>query len=255
MMNYLRRRFSDPNAMTGLPDGYFQNIGREEGPKERTAISNSSSPTMPRRDTSLGFLSTLSGTGPRQDKGKFKTLLVIDDPHTDWAKYFKGKLIHGEFEIKVEQCEFSELNLAAYSDAGVTIDMRGIRQGQRVVRTFKPDFVLVRQHARSMEVQEDWRNLVIGFQYGNVPSVNSWHVVYNFMDKPWVFSQLNKLQEKHGREKFPLIDQAFFPNHREMVSLWNGPRNTHKCLLKYQKGIKLCATCSMYGRCMVTADH
>ncbi|XP_030855945.1 synapsin-3 [Strongylocentrotus purpuratus] len=215
MMNYLRRRFSDPNAMTGLPDGYFQNIGQEEVVEKRTAISTSNSPTMPRRDNSMGFLSSLA---PRQEKGNQKTLLVIDDLHTDWAKYFRGKLIHGEYEIRVEQCEFSELNLASYSDAGVTVDMRGIRQGQRVVRTFKPDYVLVRQHARSMEVQEDWRNLVIGFQYGNVPSLNSWQVVYNFMDKPWVFSQLTTRQEKLGKEKFPLVDQAFFPNHREMVS-------------------------------------
>ena len=56
-------------------------------------------------------------------------------------------------------------------------------------RTFKPDFVLVRQHARSMEVSEDWKNLIIGFQYGNIPSVNSWQAIYNFMDKPWVVSR------------------------------------------------------------------
>jgi hypothetical protein len=51
-------------------------------------------------------------------------------------------------------------------------------------RSFKPDFVLVRQNIR--EANQDWKDIVIGLQYGCVPSVNSMHAVYNFRDKPWV---------------------------------------------------------------------
>lgn len=59
-------------------------------------------------------------------------------------------------------------------------------------RSFKPDFVLVRQHVK--DANEDWRNIVIGLQYGGVPSINSLNVVYNFLDKPWVVSiQLRKI--------------------------------------------------------------
>ncbi|XP_022098785.1 synapsin-3-like isoform X2 [Acanthaster planci] len=210
-MNFLRRRFSDPNSLGNVPNGYFQNIGAEDN-RDKTLASAS---VPPKRD--LGFLSSLT-TSKQQERTKCKTLLVIDDQHTDWSKYFRGKKIHGEFDIRVEQGEFSELNLAAYEDSGVTVDLRGYRQGQKIVRTFKPDFVLVRQHARSMEVQEDWKNIIIGFQYGNIPSINSWQSLYNFMDKPWVFAQLTKMLEKHGRDKFPLIDQAFYPNHKEMLA-------------------------------------
>jgi hypothetical protein len=30
-------------------------------------------------------------------------LLVIDDDHTDWSKYFKNRRLNGEFDIRVEQ--------------------------------------------------------------------------------------------------------------------------------------------------------
>ena len=37
-------------------------------------------------------------------------------------------------------------------------------------------------------------------------------------DKPWVFAHLLLLQRRLGRENFPLIEQTFYPNYREMVS-------------------------------------
>lgn len=40
-----------------------------------------------------------------------------------------------------------------------------------------------------------------------------------FQDKPWVFGHLVQLQRRMGKESsFPLIDQTFYPDHREMVS-------------------------------------
>ena len=53
-------------------------------------------------------------------------------------------------------------------------------------RSFKPDFVLVRQHVRDANI--DWRNILLGLKYGGVPSINSLHSIYNFLDKPWVVS-------------------------------------------------------------------
>lgn len=59
-------------------------------------------------------------------------------------------------------------------------------------RSFKPDFVLVRQHAFSMAQNEDFRNLIIGLQYAGVPSVNSLDSIYNLCDKPWAVSNFSK---------------------------------------------------------------
>ncbi|XP_051544418.1 synapsin-3-like [Myxocyprinus asiaticus] len=148
---------------------------------------------------------------------KPKVLLVIDDPHTDWSKYFRGRKLNGEYEIRVEQAEFSEINLASYVNSGCTVDMLVNRGGTKVIRSFKPDFVLIRQHAYSMTPGEDFRNLVIGLHYGAVPSVNSLFSIYNFCSKPWVFSHMIKLYETLGPENFPLNEQTFFPNHTQML--------------------------------------
>lgn len=32
------------------------------------------------------------------------------------------------------------------------------------------------------------------------------------------FAQLIRIQKKLGKENFPLVEQAYYPNHREMVS-------------------------------------
>lgn len=59
-------------------------------------------------------------------------------------------------------------------------------------RSFRPDFVLVRQHAFSMAQNEDFRNLIIGLQYAGVPSVNSLDSIYNLCDKPWAVSNFQQ---------------------------------------------------------------
>ncbi len=81
-MNFLRRRFSDPNAMGALPNGYFSNIGAE--PDNREKSLQDAAP--PKRD--YGFLSSLTSsvTTTARPGGliRVKTLLIIDDQHTDW---------------------------------------------------------------------------------------------------------------------------------------------------------------------------
>ncbi|KAJ8667108.1 hypothetical protein QAD02_008770 [Eretmocerus hayati] len=148
-------------------------------------------------------------------KDRCFTLLVIDDQNTDWSKYFRGRRLHGDYEIRVEQAEFRELSLTA-CESGTTVSMAVFRNGTKVIRSFKPDFVLVRQNLR--DAAEDNKNLLLGLMYGGIPSVNNLHAVYNFQDKPWVFAHLLGLQRRLGKESFPLIDQTYYPNHREMVS-------------------------------------
>ncbi|KAI4891570.1 hypothetical protein NFI96_002216 [Prochilodus magdalenae] len=112
--------------------------------------------------------------------------------------------------------EFSEINLVSHANGTCSVDMQVIRNGTKVVRSFKPDFVLVRQHAFSMTQNEDFRNMIIGLQYAGIPSVNSLESIYNLCDKPWAFAQLISTHKKLGPEKFPLIEQTFYPNYRDM---------------------------------------
>ncbi|XP_060758864.1 synapsin-3 isoform X1 [Neoarius graeffei] len=148
---------------------------------------------------------------------KPKVLLVIDDAHTDWAKYFRGRKLNGEYEIHVKQAEFSEIKVASTVSTGCMVHMQVTRGDTIIISSFKPDFILIRQHAYSMTPGEDFRSLVIGLQYGSVPSINSLHSIYNFCSKPWVFAQMIRLYHDLGPEKFPLNEQTFFPNHTQMV--------------------------------------
>ncbi|XP_045475626.1 synapsin-like [Harmonia axyridis] len=93
--------------------------------------------------------------------------------------------------------------------------MAVMRGGTRVGRSFRPDFLLVRQNLR--DAGEDYKKLLLALKFGGVPSINNLNAVYNFQDKPWVFGHLVQLQRRLGKENFPLIDQTFYPDHREMI--------------------------------------
>ncbi|KAE8613350.1 hypothetical protein XENTR_v10007680 [Xenopus tropicalis] len=245
-MNFLRRRLSDSSFVANLPNGYMMDLQRPDNSTSSPvspALDRKQQPPSVPASASTGGTSlfssitnavkqtTQAAAGLVEQTGapappvvlKPKILLVIDDPHTDWAKYFRGKKVNKDYEIRVEQAEFSELNLAAYVNGGCMVDMQVMRNGTKVVKSFKPDFLLIRQHAYSMTLGEDFRSLVIGLQYGNLPSVNSLYSIYNFCSKPWVFSQLIKIFQKLGADKFPLVDQSFFPNHKQMLTAASFP--------------------------------
>jgi len=154
----------------------------------------------------------------KEPSSRQRILLVIDDNQVDWSRYFRGRRLTGDYEIKVEQAEFRDLTILSHSEGGAVCGLIGFDpKSGRVVRPFRPDFVFVRQHLKNLS--DDHRPLVMGLQFGGVPSINSVSSLYNFTDRPWVFSQLITIQEKMGKEAFPLIQQTFYPNYREMVSI------------------------------------
>uniref|UniRef100_W5N984 Synapsin-1 n=1 Tax=Lepisosteus oculatus TaxID=7918 RepID=W5N984_LEPOC len=236
-MNFLRRRLSDSSFIANLPNGYMTDLQRPEPQQPPPpAPAPATSPAPERRQaaqsTGGGFFSSISNVvkqtaasaglveqTPTTVTKKFKVLLVIDEAHNDWAKHFRGKKVQGEYDIKVEQAEFSEINLVSHADGTCNVDMQVFRSGTKVVRSFKPDFVLIRQHAFSMAENEDFRNMIIGLHYGGVPSINSMESIYNLCDKPWTFSQLISASKSLGPEKFPLIEQTFYPDYKEMIAM------------------------------------
>ncbi|KAJ6668418.1 hypothetical protein lerEdw1_015795 [Lerista edwardsae] len=122
----------------------------------------------------------------RAKDGLFNNCLIQRMFTKKRTKCFRGKKVHGEYDIKVEQAQFSEVNLIAHADGNYAVDIQAFRNGTKVVRSFRPDFVLVRQHSFGMAENEDFRNLIIGMHYAGIPSVNSLESIYNFCDKPWV---------------------------------------------------------------------
>ncbi|XP_011631323.2 synapsin, partial [Pogonomyrmex barbatus] len=226
---------SQPPIPGAPPQGPPQPIGGDLSLNLRPGSRTTSAPSSPAktRESLLQRVQSLTGAardqgasilgaavsgatrGSSYSKDRCFTLLVIDDQNTDWSKYFRGRRLHGDYEIRVEQAEFRELSLTA-SEAGTVVSMAVYRNGTKVIRSFKPDFVLIRQNLR--DAGEDHKNLLLGLMYGGVPSVNNITAIYNFQDKPWVFAHLLGLQRRLGKDTFPLIEQSYYPNHREMVS-------------------------------------
>jgi len=159
------------------------------------------------------------------NKKRCFTLLVIADPNIDWSKWFRGKKIHTDWDIRVEQCEFKDLTVSASSEEGICAGIITIKSGTRTVNLLKPDFLLIRQDPR--DAGEDFKSVLLGFQYGQVRSINSLQSIYNFQDKPWVYAHLLGLQKKLGKENFPLIEQAFYQNHKEIVH-----KGSYPCVFK-----------------------
>lgn len=62
----------------------------------------------------------------------------------------------------------------------------------QVARSFRPDFVLVRQAPR--DGSQDYRSVLLGLKYGGVPSINSLNAVYQFQVKTFFQIFINYLQ-------------------------------------------------------------
>uniref|UniRef100_A0A8C2GUB1 Synapsin-1 n=1 Tax=Cyprinus carpio TaxID=7962 RepID=A0A8C2GUB1_CYPCA len=209
-MNYLRRRLSDSNFMSNLPNGYMSDLQRPDPPQQSPApvLSPGSQERRPppSQSTGAGFFSSISNAVKQTTAAAAATFNEATE---------RGI---GSSNAKILLADFSEVNLVAHATGSYSVDIEAIRNGNKITKCFKPDFVLVRQHAFSMAKNGDHRNIVIGLQYAGLPSVNSLHSVYNFCDKPWVFAQLSRLYKQLGPEEFPLIDQVYYPNHKEMIT-------------------------------------
>uniref|UniRef100_A0A667WXT2 Synapsin III n=1 Tax=Myripristis murdjan TaxID=586833 RepID=A0A667WXT2_9TELE len=231
-MNYLRRRLSDSSFVANLPNGYMMDLQRPPPPPASSTSSPASPATERRQPPSLAgqgqasapasasgsgsFLSSFSSVVKSAQMAQSVAALRATRPSAE-----SGTLITADkpdMTFLLRDAEFCEINLASYVNSGCMVDMQVTRGGTKVVRSFKPDFVLIRQHAYSMTPGEDFRSLVIGLQFGGVPSINSLLSIYNFCSKPWVFSHMIKLYHSLGPEKFPLNEQTFYPNHTQMVS-------------------------------------
>ena len=222
MMNKLLRRFSstdiigdnndaDKNELISnknmqLPQSQQQQQQQQQQQIPRKTNISPSAPSSPTSSSkTISFTSMMSAAkdtlstvvanttnssklNSRQStltKEKAKILFVIGDCNIDWSRYFRNKKIH-DTDIRVEQASFKEINISSYTDVGSMVDILVDRNGNKIVKSFRPDFLLIREHARNFD--NDWRRILIGLKYGNIPSVNSIDSIYNFCDKPWVVS-------------------------------------------------------------------
>ena len=147
---------------------------------------------------------------------RLKEIILSIVFRTGRSKYFRGRRIHGDWDVRVEQAEFREISITGNSESGVLVSMAVIRNGTKVVRysalssaflfytwiffsaknfrnvvnenklillfghdrSFRPDFALVRQNVR--DASEDYKSIILALMYGNVPTINNLEAVYHF---------------------------------------------------------------------------
>ncbi|CAG0924099.1 unnamed protein product, partial [Notodromas monacha] len=121
-----------------------------------------SAPTSPSRTGGQSFLqkmtnltrdvvgkvdSVAKGGAPGYNRDRCKILLVIDDQNTDWSKYFRGKRLPGDYDIRVEQTEFKDISVSSTSELGTTVSITGFKAGSKTITTPKFPIVLKIGHA------------------------------------------------------------------------------------------------------------
>lgn len=68
-------------------------------------------------------------------RDKQRLVLVLDDQGTDWSKYFRGRKLGGEWDIKVEQADFRDLTISTNSEIGPQVS---VWQMERTLPNAKP---------------------------------------------------------------------------------------------------------------------
>lgn len=141
------------------------------------------------------------------DQQMVKNLLVIDAGYTNWYKLFKGAKTDDGEDIKIEQAGWNHISLTSCSERGCFVRLAPVIDGdliqQKDERELKVDFLLIRNFSGGLH-QVNMKNIILGFMFSNIPSVNSLHSLF-LREKPIVYGQLKQISEKLGKENFPVV--------------------------------------------------
>ncbi len=77
------------------------------------------------------------------------------------------------------------------------------------------DHVLIRSVSRGTWTQ-DSSNKLLALCHSAVPCTNTASSCCAFLEKALVYGELRKIQQRLGKEAFPLIEQTMYPSYREM---------------------------------------
>ena len=151
-----------------------------------------------------------------------KTLLVVEcSEQYNWYERFAGVKLHGTEEIIIEQACWQDISIVSYPGTGAVVSMRRAKQphpntSQTRDRTTKVDFVLLRSVSRGI-ANQDSRNLLLGLIHQNIPSVNSLISAYLCGERPTTYGALLDIQQRLGKERFPVIPQTYYSSYKEML--------------------------------------
>uniref|UniRef100_A0A6B2L613 ATP-grasp domain-containing protein n=1 Tax=Arcella intermedia TaxID=1963864 RepID=A0A6B2L613_9EUKA len=153
--------------------------------------------------------------------------MVISTNKTNWFEIFKGRQFvevdGAKCQLVIDQAPWDDIHLTAYSDHGGEVVVEIQKQEDPLPntpqvkhRTFKPHFVLIRNVVHSTP-KHNYRNLLFGFMFAAIPTFNNAKSIYDHLEKPIAYGGLLKVQNKLGRDKFPLIEQYYYPSYHTMA--------------------------------------
>jgi hypothetical protein len=164
----------------------------------------------------FSFFSTTSKKDHVPEPDPAILLIVVPKNKDEIVRCFQDERLRNGRPLKVLSAQWSDFTVFADSASGsLRVYVEIVRGPSRGI--FKPDFVLIRSEVRGVTEDLDFRNSLFALMFGNVPSLNSLHSVYCFLERPVVQAELNRLQAAHGRDRFPVVQQSFFSNHRNMI--------------------------------------
>ena len=155
---------------------------------------------------------TNSGEEQKQPK---EVLVVGGDPSVEWARYFEGRAMVDGTPVNVTQCPWDSITLTCYSEGERSTAVVALPSKYKK-QPFQPDLVLVRSAVRA-SAPIDHRNILLGFAFAGVPCVNTAESLYRCQEKPLVYAALRAVRDRLGKDRFPLIDQTYYPSWRSMT--------------------------------------
>jgi synapsin len=142
---------------------------------------------------------------------KVTLVVIVPNQKSDFQKLFENSILSDGRLVEVVEVTWAQFVVAAYPE------QRGCYLHLTNGRTIHPDFLLIRSEVRGVSIEQDFRNSLFGLMFANVPSVNSLHSIYCFLERPVVQAELNRLNRTLGDEIFPVVDQSYFSSYRGMM--------------------------------------
>eukprot|EP00456_Euglypha_rotunda_P083469 TRINITY_DN8283_c0_g1_i3.p1 TRINITY_DN8283_c0_g1~~TRINITY_DN8283_c0_g1_i3.p1 ORF type:complete len:239 (-),score=22.72 TRINITY_DN8283_c0_g1_i3:11-727(-) len=167
---------------------------------------------------------TSTPSAPQSKPPRTLQVVILDgNPMHDWCGLFEGQKLSDGTNFRVVQASWMETAVTYYHKAGgamMTIapvkesENKVLRPSTLVVR---PDFLIVRNQVRGPTPVSDKRSVLYGLMMANVPSINSLHSIYMNLERPCMFAELKKIEDRVGHAKFPLIRQNYYSSHKQMI--------------------------------------
>lgn len=140
-------------------------------------------------------------------------ILVIDTPDKNWFSIFRKLKIPN---ITVQQGEWKDL-ACTVKNGQLYVDMFPSAHpiafsNQNKHRRVQPNLVIIRNVVTGPKVSRNFKNVLYGFLYANIPCINSAESISLLSERAIMFSKLLQLRHQNP-QLFSLVPQDYFSDY------------------------------------------